>query len=220
MTHIPSLRRDVGIERRSSDTWRMAVDVVRQAGLELRELGGESGYDAWEIHHLRHAYRATPSQQALDVAWREWASRRFESRRRDAGGGHHINVEGQILQAVEQPVDAVSAQDVGDFVWVGDHRSCAVRQNSPGELVNGQLGRFDVHVRVDEARNYVSPRNVDALAPVIAAESNDVTVFDGYVDIEPFLGEDGEHATAGQHEVGRLITPRDRHPLCVDDGLA
>jgi hypothetical protein len=198
----------------------MAVDVVRQACVELRELGGESSDYAWEIHHLRHANRAMPSQQALDVAWREWASRRFESRRRDAGGGHDINVEGQILQTVEQPVDAVGAQHVGDFVRVGDHRGCSVREHRPGELVNGQLGRFDVHVRIDEARNNVSTRNVDALAPVIAAESDDVAVFDGYVDIEPFLGEDGEHATAGQHEVGRLITPRDRHPLCVDDGLA
>jgi hypothetical protein len=47
-----------------------------------------------------------------------------------------------------------------------------------------------------------------------------VTVLDGYVNVEPFLREDGENAPAGQHKVGGLIAPRDRHPVCVDDGLA
>jgi hypothetical protein len=54
----------------------------------------------------------------------------------------------------------------------------------------------------------------------VAPEPDDVTVLDGYVNVEPFLREDGEHVTTGQHKVGRLITARDRHPLCVDDGLA
>jgi hypothetical protein len=117
-------------------------------------------------------------------------------------------------------VDAVGTQDVRDFVRVSDHGRRAVRENSSGELVDGELGRFDVDVGIDEAGNDISPRNVNALATVVAAESDDVTILDGYVDIEPLFGKDGEHATAGQHKVGRLITPRDRHPVCVDDGLA
>jgi hypothetical protein len=105
-------------------------------------------------------------------------------------------------------------------VRVGDHRGRTVREDGPSELVNCQLGRLDVHVGVDETRNHISARNVDALTTLVAAKPDDVTVFDGYVNVEPFLGEDGEHMTAGEHEVGGLIAPRDRNPLCVDDGLA
>src|SRR2546427_8343006 len=43
-------------------------------------------------------------------------------------------------------------------------------------------------------------------------------MLDRDVDVEPLLGEDREDMAAGQHKVGRLITTRDRHPVCVDDG--
>src|SRR5438034_879093 len=43
-------------------------------------------------------------------------------------------------------------------------------------------------------------------------------MLDRDVDVEPLLGEDREDMAAGQHKVGRLVTARDRHPVCVDDG--
>jgi hypothetical protein len=95
-----------------------------------------------------------------------------------------------------------------------------VREDRSSELVDCQLGRLNVHVGVDEARNDISARDVDTLATLIATEPHDVTVLDGYVNVEPFLREDGENAPAGQHKVGGLIAPSDRHPVCVDDGLA
>jgi hypothetical protein len=75
-------------------------------------------------------------------------------------------------------------------------------------------------VGVDEARDHIGARDIYAFVTLVAPEPDDVTVLDGYVNVEPFLGEDGEHAPAGQHKVGGLIAPCDRHPLCVDDGLA
>jgi hypothetical protein len=77
-----------------------------------------------------------------------------------------------------------------------------------------------VHVRVDETGHEVSAGDVHALATFVATETDDVAVRDRYVDLEPFLGEDGEHAATGQHKVGRLVPPRDRYPPCVDDGQA
>src|SRR5437879_1240876 len=43
-------------------------------------------------------------------------------------------------------------------------------------------------------------------------------MLDRDVEVEPLLGEDREDMAAGQHKVGRLVTARDRHPVCVDDG--
>ncbi len=60
---------------------------------------------------------------------------------------------------------AVAAEHVGDLVRVGDHRGRAEREHEARELVEQQLGRLDVEVRVDEARHEEAPRRVDGLAP-------------------------------------------------------
>jgi hypothetical protein len=52
---------------------------------------------------------------------------------------------------------------------------------------------------------------------LVLAETNDVAVFDGHVDVEPFLREDREHAAAGQDQVGRFVTPRYCNPPSVDE---
>src|SRR3989442_7384416 len=61
-------------------------------------------------------------------------------------------------------------------------------------------------------------RDVERLTAVVFAETDDVAILDRDVDVEPLLGEDREDMAAGQHKVGRLVTARDRHPVCVDDG--
>ncbi len=126
-------------------------------------------------------------------------------------------VNGRRGDSIEQPVDAVGAEHVGDLVRVGHHRSGAVGQDGASELVDRQLGGFDVHVGVDEPGHEVRARDVLALPAVVAPKPDDVAVLDGDVDVEPLLGEYGEHLSARQHEVGRLVTPRDCHPMRVDE---
>jgi hypothetical protein len=58
---------------------------------------------------------------------------------------------GSLVARVEQPVDAVGAEHVRDLVRVGDDGGRAERQHEPRELVDEQLRRLEVHVRVDEA---------------------------------------------------------------------
>jgi len=145
--------------------------------------------------------------------------RRGDSKR-EAGthddGGHHVDIEGQVGAAIEQPVDAVGAEHVGDLVRVGHDRRGAMGQDGPSELVDRQLGGLDMHVRVDEPGHEVGAGDVLTLTALIAPKPDDVAVLDGDVDVEPLLGEYGEHLSARQHEVGRLVTPRDCHPMRVD----
>ncbi len=76
-----------------------------------------------------------------------------------------------------------------------------------------------MHVRVDEARDEEGAADVEALAALrVAPEPDDVAVDDRDVDLEPLLGEDGQHAPAGQDQVGRLVAPSDSHPSRVDSG--
>ena len=78
-----------------------------------------------------------------------------------------------------------------------------------GELVDEQLHRLEVHVRVDEARDDVAARRVDRLAPLVRAEPGDHAVDDRDVALEPFAREDRQDAAAADDEVGGLVSASD-----------
>ena len=65
--------------------------------------------------------------------------------------------------------------------------------------------------------NQVGARHLHAHGAVVATEPDHVAVGDGHIDFEPFLGEDGQHAPAGQDKVGGLVPASDRHPTRVHD---
>ena len=113
-----------------------------------------------------------------------------------------------------QPVDAVGAEHVRDLVRIGDDRRRAQRQHEPRELVDEQLHRLEVHVRVDEARDDVATARVDCLASFVRAEPGDEAVDDRHVGVEPLAREDGEHAPAADDEVGRLVAAGDGEATC------
>ena len=213
-------RGKVGVERRATHAGGMAVDVVREMCVELGQLRFLACDHAWEVHHLRHANGAVAAQETLDVARVEGPPGRFESGRRHAGAGHDENIERQVRAAVEQPVDAVGAEDVGDLVGVGDHCGGAVGEDGSCELVDHELGRLDVHVGIDEAGDEVSAFHVDPFSAFVLAEADHVAVLDRDVEVQPLFREHGEHVAAREHKVGRLVTACDSHPVRVDDGQA
>ena len=112
-----------------------------------------------------------------------------------------------------EPVDAVRPEHVRDLVRVRDHRGRPEREDEARELVDQQLRRLDVHVRVDEARDDPPAGGVDRLATLVGADPGDDTVHDRDVGIEPFAREDREHSAAADDEVGRLVPPGDRETL-------
>ena len=105
-------------------------------------------------------------------------------------------------------MNAVGAEHVRDLVRVGDDRGRAERQDEPGELVDQELRRLDVQVRVDEPGDEVAPGCVDRLDALVVAEPGDDAVDDRDVALEPFAREDAEDTAAADHGVGRLIPSR------------
>ena len=55
---------------------------------------------------------------------------------------------GQLLHVAH----SFDAEDVGNFVGVGDRADRAVGHGNAGEFRRGEHGTFDVHVGIDEAR--------------------------------------------------------------------
>ncbi len=106
-------------------------------------------------------------------------------------------------------MNAVGAEHVRELVRIEHDRRRAERQHEPCELVRQQLGRLQVHVRIDEARHDVAAGRVDDLASVVLAEPGDPPVRDRDVDVEPLPREHGEHAAAAHDDVGWLVAAGD-----------
>ena len=202
-------RRRVGVERLAGETGRVAVDVLREAR------ASRAPSSAPETTPGKFIISASPStcvrrRSPSRSPGRELAARRLEARRGHARRGHEVDVERQLRGLVEQPVHAVGAEHVRDLVRVGDDRGRAERQHEPGELVDQELRRLDVQVRVDEPGDEVAPGGVDRLDALVGAEPGDDAVDDRDVGLEPLAGEDAEDTAAADHEVGRLVASRDR----------
>ena len=198
------------LELPAEDAGRVTVHVLRPPEPELLELGRVAPDHAREVHHLGQAEHPVPAHQRLEVAGRERTPRRLEGGRGHARRGHEEDLELKARRGVVQPVDAVGAEHVRDLVRVGDDRGGAEREHEPCELVDEQLHRLEVHVRVDEARDDVSARRVDRLAALVRSDAGDRPVHDRDVGLEPLAREDGEHPPAAHDEVGGLVAPGDR----------
>ena len=200
----------VRLQRPPAHARGVPVDVNGQR--ELVELRRRPTDHAREVHHLCEPDHAPTAQQGVEVAGRQCAARRFEVRRRHARRRHEVDVQRQACRCVEEPVDAVSPEHVGDLVRVGDHRRRPEWEHEPRELVDQQLRRFEVHVRVDESGNDVPADCVDDLLAVVRADPGDHSVGDRDVGVEPFSRERGEDPAAMDDDVGRLVPAGDCQP--------
>ena len=197
--------RRIGVQLLAAEARRVTVDVLRPVETELRQLALVAGDDAGEVHHLGQPEHPPPAEETLQVALVQRPSRRLERRGRDAGRGHEVDVERQVVAGVEQPVHAVGSQHVRDFVRIGDDRRRAERQHEPCELVDEQLRRLEVHVRVDETRHDPASGGVELLRALVVAQPRDVVVRDRHVHLEPLAREDREDTAAANDEIRRLV---------------
>ncbi len=86
----------------------------------------------------------------------------------------------------------------------------ATRQRTFHELVDPQLGGFEVHVGVHESGHYCCSTQVDGFVRLTLAPSGYDTVGNCKIGADPFLGDGGEDASPGHEEVGRLVAPGHR----------
>ena len=159
--------RCVRLERLPEDAGSVPVDVLGAFERELLELARIAGDHAREVHHLREPDDPRPAHERLQVARGERPAGRLEQRGGDAGRRHEEHLELEARRCVVEPVHAVRAEHVRDLVRIGDHRGGPEWEHEAGELVDEQLDRLEVHVRVDEAGHDEAPAGVDRLAALI-----------------------------------------------------
>jgi hypothetical protein len=83
----------VRVQRLADDARGVAVDVSRGSERELLELVRVAADDAGEVHHLREAEHAPPSEEPVEVSRRQRPARALELRRGDGGRRHEEHVQ-------------------------------------------------------------------------------------------------------------------------------
>ena len=145
-----------------------------------------AGQDAGIVHHLAQAQYAFIPREAGQVGGEQRGAGRIEVRRGHAGGYHHVDVERNAVGSAEHPVDAVVAEDVGYLVGIGDDRRGAARGDHPGVFDRGQEARFDMDMRVDQARAEVPASQIQGgLGLEAVVDADDVALvyrYDSPVD--------------------------------------
>jgi hypothetical protein len=160
------------------------------------------------------------AQDLRHLARPERAARRLQRARRHARRRHREHAHRQPLARLEQPAHAGDAEHVGDLVRIADDGGRAARDDGARELGRHQLGRLQVHVRVDEAGHEEAAGAVDPLAAVVAADAGDAAAGDRHVAVQPLARERAEHARARDHEVRLGVAARDRDQARARVGVA
>jgi len=172
-----------------------------------------AGEDAGVVHHLGEPQDAVPAGQLQEVFHRKLRSRRLEARRRHARRQHDEDVERETCTPVEDVFDAFDAENVGDFVGVGDDGGRAVGDESLRQLPRRKHRAFDVDVCVDEAGGDEFSAAVENARPGVTAPHADyMAAQNGYVGIKNITSEDVDDPASLQQQVGGDLAAGGKDP--------
>ena len=147
-------RHDAGRERFAQHPRRVTVDRTG-ARARIKELLKQIGIFA---EHPRHVHDfPEPENTGMRVEGPKpfgvkRRSRVFEGRRGNARGEHEADVKREAFGRVEHVSNPLGPENVCNLVRVGNNDRRPVRKNEFGKTFGNEHRRFDVNMRVDEAR--------------------------------------------------------------------
>ncbi len=115
------------------------------------------------------------------------------------------DVHDRLHGRIQEILDAFGAEHIGDLVRIADRSGDTKRQHAAVELVRRHQRRFDVEMRIDEARHDDAAGDVDLLAAlIVAAGADDTPTRDGDVGGNEFPRDEIEEPPALEHDFRRL----------------
>ena len=147
----------VRVERLPEHARRVAVHV--DGAVEARASRARAGRRRRRRGSSSSPRGRAPAAGGAAPPSRRWRAAGAATRTSDAGTDDEAmkKTSSGVAARVEEPVDAVGPEHVRELVRVGDDRRRPERQHEAGELVDQELRRLDVDVRVDEARDDLAP---------------------------------------------------------------
>ena len=153
--------RQVGVEPAAADARAVPIDPPPARGRDPREHLGIARDHPGEVHDLGDAMGAVAVDQLGDVARAQLGAGALQRRSRHAARRVHAERERHRLGRLDQRQDPRDAEHVRELVRIDGDRGRAVRQHRRDELIDPQLRRLHVHVRVDEPRRQRGPADID-----------------------------------------------------------
>ena len=162
--------------------------------------------DAVGVHHFRQALHSRIVVERVNRPVVQVCARLVHRRCRNARGKHEPHVDRQSFGRLEHVVDAVGAHDVGDFMGVGDDGRRAVRKRRADKFLRADEARFQMDVRVNEARADDLARHVVFHNAVVVSQTYDQPIGTGNVAGGQFVGKDVDKRRVLQNQI-RLLPP-------------
>ena len=164
---------------------------------------------ARKIHHLAQTDDAGPGHCLGHVVGRDFVPGGFQTGGRRRAGWHlHEHRAGLYPRLVMHQAHTGQAEDVCDFVRVGEHRRGAVRDDGSTEFGRNQHTGFDVHMSVAQAGNDVPPLRFDDFGirsdavTGIGANIGEAALRDGDLPLQHLARVDKNDLAAPDHGVG------------------
>ena len=134
----------------------------------------------------------------------------FQPGCRGRAGGHlGENADGLQKRLIMHQTHTAQAQNIRDFMGIGEHRGRAVGDDRGGKFSRGQHPAFDVHMGIAQARNDIAPGRVDHVGiwantmACVGADIGKAPLRDGNVPLKDFTGVHVHHAAATDHGLRR-----------------
>ncbi len=188
--------REVGVELLAAQAGRMTVDAPGAGCVDLGHEVGIAGDHPGEVHDLGDADGAVIVEEPAHVGGAELRAGALERRRGHAARRAHTERERERGGGLCQRDDSGNTEYVRDLVRVGSHGGGAVGEHAADELVDPQLGRLQVHVRVDEPGGEGGTADVDGVDRVARTPPDHHAVADREVGVDPLTGGGHEDASS------------------------
>ena len=204
---------EVRVKLAPEDPGRVPVDATAACRRYLRQHLRVAVYDAADVHDLGDPERPVHLQQLLELGGTELGPGALERGGGDAARSADAECERKAAGGIGEGHHARDAEDVGDLMRVGRHRRGPVRQHGADKFVDPQLGRLEVHVRVDEGRRQRRSVHLHHVASLAHPPPCDHPVGHGEIGPYPLPSTGDEDPAPFDHQVGRLVAARHgEHP--------
>ena len=180
---------------------------------DLREHLNVARDHAREIHDLGDADHVGIFEKLGEVGVVEFCTWALERRGGNTTRGADGEGEREVVGGPRERQHPGYAEDVRDLVGICGDRRRAVGEDGAHKLVDPQLRRLEVHVRIDESRSQRGARNIDDFNRLASPPADDDPVRDREVGLDPFAGARDKDPASRDEQVGRLVSTSDsKHP--------
>ncbi len=197
---------EIGIELTAHQSRGMTIDTPvtgeRDLGPHLRVAMDHPG----EVHHLGHPDRTDGIEQLLHLGGAERRPRALEPRGGNATRRRDPERERQPGCRLRQRSYPLDPEHVGDLMRVGGHRRRSVHEYRADELVDPELGRFEMHMGIDHPGDQGSSADIDRLDRIPRPPADHSAVTDRHLGLQPFASRGYEHRPSDDQQVGGLVS--------------